>query len=935
MIFFAFVFSLQMNLHLHAQQSVSIRLPGLPKEVVVAGGSKYFAFVIDDPLICAVMEVSSGVIVKEIPLPSEKTLISGTRSELLLLDQSTNVLSSIELDTWKAKPLVSFSQEKSVVGIASGSFADGPVMFLAKTEPPRTELDYLMLRLNPVAPIELEKKKNRDRMFSNENWDQRKKLLAAGNGCFFDLRHGYESFQLLGGTFRLIRKNNNISGAIPDFSGSTFYCNNGRFYNRGDSANRIPTPPALLENIASWTPALDSEWSVIHRTSGGAELYPPGSDVPAFRIPKVSRCDDSFSDRRLYLLTSKSTLLETTLSAEVRLHRFNIQEPVLSGSYLHVTSTPYASVKAGERYEYEIEANSSSGGFDVSLAMGPPGTQVNSKRLRWEVPDDATNAVHQFVLQLTNEQGSVCFQSFRVNVNGRNLAHHESSPASAVALESAAQVRQPLERSNWSELLLPGIPNDMVAIGGSRYLAISYPDLPILDIVDVANKTARSIPLDFSAPFHLAGTAKKLLLFTNNGIVYEFPVDSFKRNKIKTIPQMSNITQVVAGSYGNGPIGVVAQYGNSFGLNLLDEESLNPLKNMPPLMRGGRMCVSPDGRLFCFPSNGKIKCYDIAHFEIPNETDASNYVADWRRPNFNGSLFYSKDSLQTRSGEAIKHFGKSATLHLQSLVPSRHGNLYLVLGKPPESNGDSYAEAALFTPGREEPIMSLKNLPRVSSEFFEFDRAEIAESSLRRQERVFLMPEYGTLAILPTGERRLFFRDYDLGESLREANMFLVDNVAPPNAYQDKTYTHSIVIGGANAPYELSLPSPMKGMKIDKNTLLWKVPKNFPVGVLTVWVQIESRANQKGLFPIPIQVNRNFSGETMQTVAAKVELREWKDVDGKALAVGSLVRIIDEKEIEILLSNRTLMRMPIADLCLEDIRFALEMDSQRKEVKAK
>jgi hypothetical protein len=42
-----------------------------------------------------------------------------------------------------------------------------------------------------------------------------------------------------------------------------------------------------------------------------------------------------------------------------------------------------------------------------------------------------------------------------------------------------------------------------------------------------------------------------------------------------------------------------------------------------------------------------------------------------------------------------------------------------------------------------------------------------------------------------------------------------------------------------------------------------------------------------------------------------------------------------EKEVEILLSNQTQMRIAIADLCLDDIRFALELDSQRKEAKAK
>ncbi len=916
-----------------ADEPTILELQSPPKQVVLAGGASYIALAVVDPPTCVIVDVKSRTIIKELRLKDQHCLIAGTLSHLLVIDPTEKTLDRWSLSNWDREPTIRIPMKNTIVGAASGSFSDGPLCMAAIDRPQRrADSEFLMTHIDPFVPMKMiNSLPNRGHyeLFGGGS----NALTASGDGCLFEFDSGLR-FQAYGTSFRCMKKSE-IS--FPDFSGATSYGKNGRFSFRDGSVSRIPTLPSISEKAGSWTPAMDSEWSVIHRPTGGAEILPPGSTDPAFVIPRVS--GKSFNpaepiSRRLYLISSKSTLLETTTSNVIRLHRFNIKAPQLKGDFLHSTSAPQTSIEAGKKFEYQIEANSSTKEFTVGLALGPAGMVLESNDLKWDVPANSPTAVHNVVLQLSNSLGLTFFHCFRLRVAGSNVAQNGLTPKSEVIHLEKEPNRRSLAKEKWSEILLPAIPNAMTSVGGSRYLAIAYPDVPMVDLVDVATRTVRSLPLPFASPFHLAGTASNLFLVSSNGTVFVFRLENLELQRIKTIPNVDKLIHAIAGTYGNGPIGLVSYVPETYSicLTLLDEQSLEPLKKSEPFTTSYNASVSSDGRVFSFLGQTRVRYYDVAHFDVPDENPVLQRPEHWHRPNFNGSLFYSKNGIADRDG--VKPFPKRMATEsaMRTVVPSLHGNFFVAFEKLGVTNVDSHAEATVYATGWDEPILKLNELPVTSWESFQAYESGFAISDEKHIERIKLIPEYQTLAILPPCESKLYFRDFDLDQALRDTNSFVVDSVFPANAYQGKTYSHTIEVVGVDAPYEFALESAPDGARMEKNTIVWKVPAKFPVGVVNLWLQIKSNTEKVVRYPVPIQVTKNIGAEIeakpaeIAKVIEKSEIRNWIIGESPKAVRGSFVRLVEKKTVEIMLSDGSITRVPINDLSLDDIEYVLARD---------
>ncbi len=451
--------------------------------------------------------------------------------------------------------------------------------------------------------------------------------------------------------------------------------------------------------------------------------------------------------------------------------------------------------------------------------------------------------------------------------------------------------------------------------------------------------TLRIIEMQIKEPFldeRVAGTATKVFFLSKLlGRISRYDLKTF--NHELTIEHRDfgkgMCVDILAGAYGNGPLGLIVKNDNKYWLQLFDTGTLERIPNFQPQEVSLDCQVSPDGRVFSCVLGSKIHIYDLEHLTESSTNEATSKLLPFISPigylptNFNGSIVFSQFGPMSRQGVPLYSEGRFPRID-GLVIPASHSNLFVVVRKSPRlSVTQPIGHASFYSVGDTRPIGIMNDVPLEVQTHGRID--DPLSDFMPSYQRIWFVPEHEVLAIL--NPNNLHIRRFSINEELRkrDTDFLFVDSIGPPNAYAGSTFRHAISIVASKTPCTLELRDAPAGAFLEKNVFRWDVPKDVEHKEVIVRIDVLDAMGTNIEYPIPIQVvqrlpESNSSGETNVEGTAILDSREWKDPNGKVLGRGRFVRIIDKKSILVELDSGASIEYQLKQLCLGDIRYALE-----------
>ncbi len=477
--------------------------------------------------------------------------------------------------------------------------------------------------------------------------------------------------------------------------------------------------------------------------------------------------------------------------------------------------------------------------------------------------------------------------------------------------------------------------SSLALAGKGRYLAMSGSD-NTNSLLDFTTMKMIKIPVSYRfSEQRVAGTATKLLcMSTGDDRISRFDLKTLQHEKTLVFPEFNRLgVELIAGAYGNGPLGVITKQGNQYGLSFIDVETLEFIPNIKPLLVSLDCQVSSDGRVFSSVLGDQLVVYDFDHLTLNEPIQSTRQLLRFTSPkgfaptNFNGSIVYSQIGPLSRCGEPLSSKGRFPRVD-GIVVPASHGNMYAVLGSVPDGDRSKpLSYAAIYSVGDLQPIVVFQDLPfAASADGRQTDHIQ----RVAAYNQLWFVPEYDLLAVI--GTNSVHIRKLSVTEELvnKNSNLLFVDSVAPANTYIGKTFEHEINVVATRPPVKFELIQAPKDARLEHNILKWRIPVDFQPSEVIIRVEVSDAEGKKIEYPIPLQIVRLLSSMPAEDTlfatpkaSSKAEMREWKDPAEKILVRGRFIRIVEKKLIEIELVDGSVKSIALRDLCLDDIKYAL------------
>ncbi len=209
-------------------------------------------------------------------------------------------------------------------------------------------------------------------------------------------------------------------------------------------------------------------------------------------------------------------------------------------------------------------------------------------------------------------------------------------------------------------------------------------------------------------------------------------------------------------------------------MKLLDPNGLEPLVDGLPC--GEQVVASADGQCLSAIHQGPRICTISA----PWATLATGLARWHMRMRFPISM--ARDDLHLAWSKERR--GIRATRHsvstIQWTVPAVHGNLFVAAASGTLPQPPDLPTLSIISQADGRTLDSVVGLPAFSSEIYSVPQAD----RINDWERVYLVPEFGVLAVIPTSDDRVHLRPFDPIARLQSQQVayLLIDSMPPPAA---------------------------------------------------------------------------------------------------------------------------------------------------------
>jgi hypothetical protein len=427
------------------------------------------------------------------------------------------------------------------------------------------------------------------------------------------------------------------------------------------------------------------------------------------------------------------------------------------------------------------------------------------------------------------------------------------TPPCAVAQEKEESPPQ-------DEVKLPASVGDVCVGGGGRLLILHLPELRKLAVFDAGEaKVVKYVPAADDKVKFAAGADKLLVALPGDKVIERWSLKTFEREASAAVPVKGGVAALCMGSASHGPLYVGVRTDRGGAAHFLDPDTLKPIDvkvakgELPG--DGAYVRASADGTVFAMRNGIGGEPHTVATVVFEGEKSAAVHEA-WisgsvLTPSPGGRFVYTSEAVYGNQ-MGLVHPKNPPRRFAKPYVAAASGGYYMRLDfKQWDQLGGSLA---FFLEGSDRPFARLNDVEGVSNEQIGHGKNR---DKLTPDQRVFFIPGAKLVVSIPSGERRLVLRRFDLEKELDKAGIdyLLVTSQPPTKAVRGEAYRYEMVVKSRKGEGKCKLDSGPDGMKVTaEGKLTWDVPKNFAEASVVVIVSVTDSSGQETFHTFKVAV---------------------------------------------------------------------------------
>ncbi|MEX0867112.1 MAG: hypothetical protein WD030_07120 [Pirellulales bacterium] len=370
--------------------------------------------------------------------------------------------------------------------------------------------------------------------------------------------------------------------------------------------------------------------------------------------------------------------------------------------------------------------------------------------------------------------------------------------------------------------------------GGGRYAAFQLASQNKMVVYDLT-AAEQVFQIDEVAPGDLlAGSLDKLVVVSpSKMMISRWDLKSARREKVAIIKSSDTPREALLGAAGDGPLLLIGDKQAQW----FDLEKLEPLEIQGPMF-GGRgnygLCVhvSAEGRTFAaIPTGYGPVGYSVVHLDGHRTTQvplgSTSNAIRWAQPSADGHLLLLPGGeVFNRNGRPIaaKWFDGAAVI--PSLDPSY---LLAVRVDQRDTEGKPMAKFTVCSTADCQPLFTETGFeeivpPRINSWH------DIAGAlRMGNQWRVQLVPKENLLVTMPSDNRTIVIRPFNLRKQLRRSidDYVYVRSIPPLAVTKGEAFQYRVRVQSSTKSNRITLQDGPESAKLTDGTLEWNVPAEF------------------------------------------------------------------------------------------------------------
>lgn len=428
-----------------ARATTIIKLPAALDDTCVGGGGRYLVGSIKTLRQVVIVDLVEKKVVKYVPVDDDQVSVAAGMTRFVVAMGTKNILSRFKLATGE-RELTQTYTGNTIQRIAMGSASEGPFLPVAGDRFGREAPQLYDLQTLKPMDVNYGQSHGFGRFGNNVRVSADGTVFGSWNSG--SSPSGLNVAVISGKSMSFAYEHNSVGMVLPSPDGRVVYTSGGIFTT---GAQRIGGEPANFSE--GWKVPLPATSGPFYLTlflpdsfrskPGDARLtlHMQGETSPILTLtdvvmpldpdPDGARSYESRMniDRRLHLLPIAEAIvtIPTTMD-QLIVQRFNLDEELAKSEvdYLFVSSLSPASIAAGTKLTYKVEAKSKRGGVKFRLEAGPTGMAITPDGvLTWQ-PTAAANGNEEVVIVgVSDSSGQEIFHTFKLLVGAR-----ASTPAS-------------------------------------------------------------------------------------------------------------------------------------------------------------------------------------------------------------------------------------------------------------------------------------------------------------------------------------------------------------------------------------------------------------------------------------------------------------------------------------------------------------------------
>lgn len=824
----------------------TVKLPAPIDDFCIGAGGKRMVVRLQDLGKLVVLDMCEGKSLGYVSLDDPEDFFAAGLDKLIVVGRKSRMMKRYSLVNLKQEAVQPLSGELPVTAVGMGTSSHGP-LYIVRSSANSTRA----FAVNPetLQMSECTMQFSAGRSSADARWVHMNVSADGSTFCVWNEKHTGEAILMASGTTDRME-------CHTIYTSRSFFCPDdiGQRIYTGSMVDPFPGEPTGVDNRPKGVQAipaiggpyyltvppeqvLDNIRRGVNQRNQGSQaaesfvqVYLVGESKPVAALPVTDFpiLEDANASERagalcrwLIFLPHAKMIAELPATRDfVTLHRLDMKEELRRtfSDELVVVSRPPRMVRAGETLRYPIETLSKDGKPAFKLDTGPDGMTVSKDGVVEWTPASTLVSSRVGAIISIRDSGHSKLHTIALKVQ---------PPADIAARAADGPPRDVLAGGKPAgdiRLKLPAKCEGVRVGGNGRFLVLSFPSQKKLAVFDVsAAKIIGDIPVVGECLF-AAGMDKLVVFSTERGKIDRYDLQTQKPEASQTVSLQGEARLIAMGHASHGPVLIGAANSSFFvQLLMLNLDTLRPREcHMPdvdawrtPSNRTSRLIASDDGRQFGITGGGNSRILTLDGKEV---TYRDAQAPDRMTPDNICIQLFGKSNICAGRSQQPPSLGPPHVLHERD-VAAVGGPLVLRLRDDEWSSEQPSlgVSASIWLPDDEKPLATLRDLPLPENMLI-----PTRYEGIPADERVWLIPDFKVIALLPDGQDTIVLRRFDLDEELKRshADYLAVVSRPPQSILHGQTFQYQIDVRSAAGKVKYHLDFGPKGMQVSTTGLV-------------------------------------------------------------------------------------------------------------------